>query len=114
MKKFDMYLYDHLDREYDRKNLYLHEVASLQYEIEGAQGNEKAELKKKLDQLVKGKAEHPYIKKLSEYKSREKSFLEEVNKKVAEYRGKVDTALPKRVQNLEVRLFKAKELVSFL
>ena len=36
-----MYLYDHLDREYDRKNLYLYEVASLQYEIEGAKGNEK-------------------------------------------------------------------------
>ena len=113
MKKFDMYLYDHLDREYDRKNLYLHEVASLQYEIEGATGNEKAELKKKLDALVKGKADHPYIKELKEYKSREKSFLEDTNKKVAEYREKVDKSLPKKVQNLEVRLFKAKQLVSF-
>lgn len=113
MKKFDMYLYDHLDREYDRKNLYLYEVASLQYEIEGAKGNEKEELKKKLNELVKGKAEHPYIKKLNEYKSREKSFLEETNKKVAEYRGKVDSSLPKKVQNLEVRLFKAKQLVTF-
>ena len=108
-----MYLYDHLDREYDRKNLYLYEVASLQYEIEGAKGNEKEELKKKLNELVKGKAEHPYIKKLNEYKSREKSFLEETNKKVAEYRGKVDSSLPKKVQNLEVRLFKAKQLVTF-
>lgn len=113
MKKFDMYLYDHLDREYDRKNLYLYEVASLQHDIEGASGNEKAEFKKKLDKLVKGKANHLYIKNLNEYKSKEKSFLGEVNKKIAEYRGSVDTALPKKVQNLEVRLFKAKQLVSF-
>lgn len=56
MKKFDMYLYDHLDREYDRKNLYLYEVASLQYEIEGAKGNEKEELKKKLNEFSKRKS----------------------------------------------------------
>ena len=74
MKKFDMYLYDHLDREYDRKNLYLYEVASLQYEIEGAKGNEKEELKKKLNELVRRKAKHPYNKKLAEYKSKEKFF----------------------------------------
>ena len=63
-----MYLYDHLDREYDRKNLYLLEVAKLQDQIESAEGNEKVELKKKLNELIKNKTNHPYNKSLAEYK----------------------------------------------
>ena len=108
-----MYLYDHLDREYDRKNLYLLEVAKLQDQIESAEGNEKVELKKKLNELVKNKTNHPYNKSLAEYKNKEKLFLQELDKKAADYRGKIDKTLPKNVQNLEVRLFKAKEMVKF-
>ena len=54
-----------------------------------------------------------YNIKLAEYKEKEKAFLIEVKKKVEEYRSKVDTTLPKKVQNLQVRLFKAKEYVKF-
>ena len=113
LKKFNKHLYDNINREYDRKNLYLYEVSVLQEKIEAATGKEKENLEKKLKDLLKDKAKHPYNIKLAEYKEKEKAFLLEVKNKVAEYRSKVDTTLPKKVQNLQVRFFKAKELVKF-
>ena len=113
MKKFNKYLYDNINREYDRKNLYLYEVSVLQEKIEAATGKEKQELKNKLNELVKNKKDHAYNKQLAEYKEKEKQFLREIKNKVSEYRSKVDTTLPKNVQNLQLRLFKAKELVKF-
>ena len=113
MKKFNKHLYDNINREYDRKNLYLYEVSVLQEKIEAATGKEKENLEKKLNELVKNKKDHPYNKQLDEYKKKEKDFLEEVNKKVSDYKSKVDTTLPSKVQKLELRLFKAKEFVNF-
>ena len=113
LKKFNKHLYDNINREYDRKNLYLYEVSVLQEKIEAATGKEKENLEKQLKDLLKDKAKHPYNIKLAEYKEKEKAFLIEVKKKVEEYRSKVDTTLPKKVQNLQVRLFKAKEYVKF-
>ena len=113
MKKFNKYLYDNINREYDRKNLYLYEVSALQEEIEAATGKEKEELQSKLKELVKNKKDHVYNKKLAEYKEKEKLFLADVKKKENQYKAKVDTSLPKSVQKLQVRLFRAKELVKF-
>lgn len=113
MKKFSKYLYDNINREYDRKNLYLYEVSALQEEIEAATGKEKEELQSKLKELVTNKKNHAYNKKLAEYKEKEKVFLADVKKKENEYKTKVDTSLPKSVQKLQVRLFRAKELVKF-
>ena len=113
MKKYNRYLYDNLDREYDRKNLYLLNVAILQEKIEEASGSRKEELKIKLNELVKNKAQHDYNKNLAEFKKNEKSFLEQLKKKSVEYKNKVDNTLPKNIQALEVRLFKAKEMVNF-
>lgn len=113
MKKINKYLYDNINREYDRKNLYLYEVSVLQGKIEAANGKEKEELKSKLNELVKNKKDHAYNKKLEEYKRKEKEFLSEIKNKTNDYKSKVDTSLPKSVQNLQVRLFKAKDLVKF-
>ena len=113
MKKFNKYLYDNINREYDRKNLYLYEVSALQEKIEAATGKEKEELQSKLKELVENKKNHAYNKKLEEYKKKEKAFLEDVKKKINNYKTKVDTSLPKSVQKLQIRLFKAKELVKF-
>lgn len=113
MKKFNKHLYDNINREYDRKNLYLYEVSALQEKIEAATGKEKEGFKSKLNDLVKNKKDHAYNRKLAEYKEKEKAFLIDVKKKMAEYKGKVDKTLPKKVQDLQVRLFKAKEIVGF-
>lgn len=108
LKKFNVHLYDNINREYDRKNLYLYEISTLQEEIEYADGNKKVELEKKLKDLISNKNNHEYNKKLLDYKNNEKIFINEMNKKAAEFEGKVDKNLPKKVQELEVRLFKAK------
>lgn len=113
MRKFNKRLYDNINREYDRKNLYLYEVSVLQEKIEAATGKEKQDLENKLNQLVKNKKDHPYNKQLAEYKNKEKAFLSEVNKNISNYKSKVDKNLSPKVQKLEIRLFKAKELVKF-
>lgn len=113
MKKFNVHLYDNINREYDRKNLYLLEVSTLQEKIEDAIGNEKDQLNKQLKELVSNKANHKYNKKLAEYQANEKQFLVETKKKVTEYKEKVDKSLPNNIQKLEVRLFKAKEMKKF-
>ncbi len=113
LKKINKYLYDNINREYERKNLYLYEVSALQEEIEAATGKEKDDLKDKLKKLINNKKEHSYNKKLEEYKNKERVFLGELKVKVSNYKSKVDTSLPKNVQNLQVRLFKAKESVNF-
>lgn len=113
MKKFNKHLYDNINREYDRKNLYLYEVTCLQEKIEDASGTEKDKLKEQLKNLVKNKKDHPYNKELLDYKTKEKAFLQELNKKVEEAKQKTDKTLPKAVQNLQVRLYKAKEMEKF-
>lgn len=113
MKKFNKHLYDNINREYDRKNLYLYEVTCLQEKIEDASGTEKDKLKEQLKNLVKNKKDHPYNKELLDYKTKEKAFLQELSKKVEEAKQKTDKTLPKAVQNLQVRLYKAKEMEKF-
>ncbi|MGM9987789.1 MAG: ABC transporter permease subunit [Bacillaceae bacterium] len=113
MKKFNMYLYDNLDHEYDRKNLYLYEVSALQEKIKDASGKEKEQLNNQLRELIKNKDNHEYNKRLAAYEQKEKALLKQVTGKVTTFKKNIDTSLPKSVQKLSVRLFKAKELVNF-
>lgn len=108
-----MYLYDNLDREYKRKNLYLYEVSALQEKIKDAENDKKEKLKNELKELVKNKSQHEYNKRFLNYKGKEKDFLQELSKKSQGVKEKVDSNLPKYVQKLEIRLFKAKEKVQF-
>ena len=55
LKKINKYLYDNINREYERKNLYLYEVSALQEQIEAATGKEKEDLKDKLKKLMNNK-----------------------------------------------------------
>ena len=113
MKKFNKYLYDHLNREYERKNRYLYDVASLKEHIEETQGEEKEVLKNKLKELIKNKSEHPYNKELSQFKSKEKEFLAQVKGKLNTSNDKVNRDLPSSAQKLQIRLVKAQEYKSF-
>lgn len=108
-----MYLYDNLGRQYDRKNIYLHEVSALQQQIKETTGSEKEQLKQQLSELVKNKDNHDYNKKLADYHAKEKALLEELKNKIVTFKQSVDTTLPKSVQQLEVRLYKAKQAVGF-
>ena len=113
MKKLNMYLYDNINRKYQRKNLYLYDISVLQENIEYATDSEKGKLKSELNGLVKNQSDHLYNKELLEFKNKEKKFLIDRKKKVEEFTMKVDKNLPKEVKELEVRLFKAKENEKF-
>lgn len=113
MKKFDVYLYDNINRQYDRRNLYLYEVSTLQAKIKEAVGNEKDQLNKQLKEVISNKSNHEYNKRLVDYKNEEKLFLIEAKRKVAELKGKLDKTLSKNVKELEVRLLKANERKRF-
>ena len=112
MKRFNKFVYDNLDREYKRKNLYLYEVADLQEKIKNANESEKVELKNKLKELQKNKKDHQYNKALAEFKNREKLFLKELDEKAKSYKSDNGTN-NKKVNALEIRLFKAKEKLGF-
>lgn len=112
MKRFNKLVYDNLDREYKRKNLYLYEVADLQEKIKNANESEKLELKNKLKELQKNKKEHQYNKALAEFKNSEKLFLNELDEKAKSYKVTNGTN-NKKVNELEIRLFKAKEKLGF-
>lgn len=113
MKKFNKYLYDNLDREYERKNLYLYEVATLQEKVCDAEEAEKRQLKAKLDDLVKNKSQHYYNIKLVEYKKKEKDFTAELSNKSKEFSEKIEKDLPKEIIKLKVRLFEAEKKRDF-
>lgn len=74
MKKFNKHLYDNINREYDRKNLYLYEVSVLQEKIEAATGKEKENLEKKLNELVKNKKIIRIINNWMNIRKRKKIF----------------------------------------
>ncbi|WP_300382827.1 ABC transporter permease subunit [Clostridium sp.] len=112
MNTINRYLYDNLDREYERKNLYLKEIAILQEDIKNSDRNEKLQLKDRLNKLKKNKDKHNYNKELLEFKKNEKEFLKNLNEKIKVFKYKNGTLL-KKVNELEVRLFEAKEKMTF-
>lgn len=113
MKNYNLYLYDNLNREYKRKNLYLYDIAVLQDKIKVTKGKERDDLKNELKELKKNKSQHEYIKKLSNYEEKEKKFLGELNNKVKKFNEKLDRSLPNNLKKLELRLFIAKEKMAF-
>ena len=90
----------------------LYEVADLQEKIKNANESEKVELKNKLKELQKNKKEHQYNKTLAEFKNSEKLFLKELDEKSKSYKVTNGTN-NKKVNGLEIRLFKAKEKLGF-
>jgi len=106
--KYNKVLYDYIGREYERKNLYLKEVALLQNKIEHASPKEKETLKNQLKELISKKDSHPYLLKLKEYEDREKRFLEELKVRTLEHKDTLDKSLSKEVSDLENILFESR------
>jgi arabinogalactan oligomer / maltooligosaccharide transport system permease protein len=101
LQTISRYLYDNLDREYERKNLYLKEIATLQQEIKEASKEEKAELNKKLQEIKKDKSNNRYIKRLNEFEEKEKIFLKNLEEKSKTIKNNHGTSI-KKVDELEV------------
>lgn len=107
MAKYSTVLYDYIGREYDRKNLYLKEVALLQDKIAHSSPEEKETLKNQLKELISKKEKHPYLLKLKEYEAHEKRFLGELETKAKAHEETLDKTHSREVKNLEYRLFKS-------
>ena len=108
MAKYSKVLYDYIGREYERKNLYLKEVALLQDKIAHASQSEKQTLKNQLKELISKKDSHPYLLKLKEYEKLEKKFLEELKAKSSAHKETLDKSLSKEVGELELELYESK------
>lgn len=107
-----MYLYDEIGNEYERKNLYLKEVAILEEKIQEGSGNTES-LKETLKTLKAGKKNHSYIKKLNDYHTDEKAFKRSLREKVASYKKKVNGQYSRKVLKLQVNLLRSQEALVF-
>lgn len=112
MAQLNKYLYDNLDREYERKNLYLKDIAILQEKVKASNSIQKEEYKKELSNLLKNKKEHKYNIKFSEFKSKEKVFLNDLKVKIDNFQ-KDKEFINSKTKKLEIRLEKAKEKIGF-
>jgi len=107
-----VYLYDEIGNEYERKNLYLKEVAILEEKIQEGSGNTES-LKETLKTLKAGKKNHSYIKKLNDYHTDEKAFKRSLREKVASYKKKVNGQYSRKVLKLQVNLLRSQEALVF-
>lgn len=113
LAKYNKVLYDYIGREYDRKNLYLKEVATLEENIQNADSGEKESLKNQLKELISKKNTHPYILKLRDFENERKSFIEEQKLSGETYAKSLEPSLSPEVAKLEVRLYKSKMASDF-
>ncbi|MCH4889204.1 ABC transporter permease subunit [Acidaminobacter sp. JC074] len=112
MARYNVYLYDEIGNEYERKNLYLKEVAILEEKIQEGSGNAES-LKETLKTLKAGKKNHPYIKKLNDYHTEEKAFKASLREKVTSYKKRVNGKYSRKVLKLQVDLLRSKEALAF-
>ena len=75
MISYNRFLYDEIGNEYERKNLYLLEIADLNEKMEEADPESKRKLELQLKKLIETRKTHPYNIELNKYKKEEKVFL---------------------------------------
>lgn len=114
MAQYDKFLYDDIGNQYDRKNLYLKAIVTLQERLESEQdGLKKEKLKKELEKLLKERRNHPYIQKLEIFKEKEAKFKKNLKEKTTNYRKQLDSALSLKVKNLKCELYQADAKYTF-
>lgn len=106
-------LYDYIGNAYNRKNLYLNEIANLENEIAHTKDRKtRSGLKKQLSELKKNKDSHEYIIKLREYEQKEKVFLEKLKTSTETFKASINSE-SKQAVALKTRYFKATVEVEF-
>lgn len=113
LAKFNKSLFDYIGNEYQRKNLYLLDVANLEEKIEEADKDTRQALKIELKELIKNKKEHPYNIKLNEFKQNEKKFLIDLKSKKKEFKNGLDKNMSSKLKNLQTRLFEGEQKHDF-
>ena len=113
MARYNEFLYDSVENEHQRKNLYLLELARLEEKLDNASGNTKKRLNQELSELKKGKSVHPYIINLEEYKVKEKTFLKRLLKEKKDFRNKLDEKLSGKIKWLHIYEFISRKKETF-
>lgn len=113
MISYNRFLYDEIGNEYERKNLYLLEIADLNEKMEEADPESKRKLELQLKKLIETRKTHPYNIELNKYKKEEKVFLKSLKTKKKYFQNTLDKSLPHKARNLKVQLFIAEEKYIF-
>ena len=98
MSKLNKILYDNLNREYERRNLYLYDIAKLQEKIKNADKEEKKALKKKLSEFIRNKKENSYIKNFNKFKEEEKKLNERIKIEIEPIQSDTKIALVTKLE----------------
>ncbi len=107
MNKYNLYLYDDIGRKYERKNLYIKDLAILQETVVDSNDDEKPELKKKLKLLINKKDKHPYNIKIREFKKEESKFLSDLDEKEEVIENELSKIEDKEIRNLKKQLMES-------
>lgn len=110
---YNKFLYNEIGNEYNRKNLYLLEIAELEIKIKEASKEQKSIYKKQLKDLIKNKANHSYNLKLKEYKILESKFLKQLKIKERTFQANLDPKLSSKIKQLKLKLFISQEKLDF-
>lgn len=110
---YNRYLYDLIGNEYERKNLYLKEMAILEEEIKGLSKNSKKELRFQLKNLYKNKNKNEYNIELRQFKDKEKDFLKKLNLERKSYENALAKKISSRMKKLKLMLFEAEKKSKF-
>lgn len=108
-----MFLYDEIGNEYERKNIYIKDIAELELKLKEADKNSKTQYKQGLNNLKKDKNNHPYNIKLKEYHSLEKNFLNKLSKNTDTFKKNLDEKQSSKMKKLKTKLFISKEKLEF-
>ncbi len=112
MARYNEFLYDDIGNAYERKNLYLKEVAILEDKIK-ADGVDNTNLKAQLKTLKSNKKDHPYLVNLDAYLSAEKVYKKSTRAKVATYKNETKSKYSRKVLKLRLNLLRSKEALAF-
>lgn len=113
MRNYNLYLYNDIGNKYERKNLYLKEIAILQDAMREASGEEKSDLKTRLNQLIEGKDKHPYNIKLQEFDKKESEFLKSLDQKKTELEKELSNEKDENIRDLQKKLYIGEEKYNF-
>ena len=108
--KYDEFLYDEIGNKYERKDLYLLELAKLYRKLEDSK--KKYEIKEEIRKLKKNKDKHEYNIRLKSYKEKEKEFLKKLKDKKISFFKSLDSSLSSKVKRLKSQLFEAEEKIN--
>lgn len=109
--KYKEFLYDKIGNKYERKNLYILELAKLYEKLEMDKNNN--EIKAKIKNLKQNKDKHLYNVDLKDYKNREKEFLKKLGDEKAFFLKTLDNSISPKMRKLKVDLFVAEKKQKF-